>query len=156
MNITPETLARLAVHLLNGTNYRDAVRRAYALLEAAETEIQRQGELQSMTPSDAPAHLDYVKGICFITGQKRRDRAEEYFTDFLNNSLRESKQIEIELTTGTWPASKDVPQTTKPELRATIDRYEKKGFAGSELVALRGMYQKRKRKSLEGVTKGQD
>src|SRR5262245_1558509 len=116
MNITPETLAGIAVHLLQGKDYNDAVRRAYGLLRAAEKEIQWQEEIAAQPATDAPAHLDYKAGIRFITGQARGDRAERYFTELMDRSLQQTKQIDVQLRTGKWPDAKGVPKTSKQEL----------------------------------------
>jgi hypothetical protein len=157
MEITPETLAGIAVHLLQGKDYNDAVIRAYGLLRAAEKEIQWQEEIASQPATDVPDHLDYKAGILFITELDRPNRAVERFQDLMARSIQQAKQIEIRDRTGDWPDAKDVPKTSSKEITEAITRFEKQGFRQDELIALRRqcrqMFPRRRRKCLETAPK---
>jgi hypothetical protein len=157
MNITPEALAGIAVHLLQGKGYNDAVRRAYGLLRAAEKEIEWQQEIASQPATDDPAHLDYEAGVSFITEESRFDRAVVKFQDLMARSIQQTKQVETRDRTGKWPDAKDVPKTNQKELTEAITRFEKQGFRQFELIELRRQWRqmrpRRKRKRLETVPK---
>lgn len=121
----PRLVAEVASRLLgSGNDFAGATKRALSLLDACESAAKKRREwrdantIGQMRDRDVPAHLTFQKGVKFITGQPRVDRAAEAFKKFLSYHYGESSN----------PKKGELHKSTKRKLAAEIERYEREGF----------------------------
>ena len=69
-------VATVAASLLSGDDYYDAAQKAFALIEACDTEL-------SWRREGAHIQVEFVKAICLITGQKTEKTALPLYRRFL-------------------------------------------------------------------------
>lgn len=145
-------VAEIAARLLVGDGCDDAAERALRLLDATAAKLRQRDELREKLLSqceqaDVPADSDFKHGIKYITGQTRRDRADDDWVDFLPDFIREGKICNAEnaLPPGQL-AEKSIPATTPAEVAKVQKRHEQKGFSGRELSVYRQIFRRWKKK----------
>ena len=145
-------VAGIAARLLRSDGYHDAVERALRLLDATAEGLLKRDDLRARAilgqceRADVPAHLDFLRGIKFITGHTRRDRAEKDWLDFLSYSIRGSKICEADFALPPGQLDENsIPATTPAEVTKVQRRQEQQGFSAAQLDSHRRMFRRWKK-----------
>lgn len=155
MPTTPEALAAIAAQLLDGGNYRDAARRALALLAACREELASEpiafppAPVGSVPPPTSPAPalpewMNFRELLHRLTG-RHGSEARKIYADFLRWALRADRAkayhrygaADPEVRLKQWLAGIDeVPEPGAAEVGACISEEKKRTFPPAEVARL--------------------
>lgn len=150
-----ELVATIAAHFADGkTDDREAVDRAIRLLDAASTKIQnanvwlRARRNAERISEETPKHLEFAKGIRWITGKRTETDRMMAFRTYLRLNLRlsrESRNADItneKVTELLEPLADGVAQAAEDDqIEQIIIRFRRDGFGQVPLVTIKEQWE---------------